>query len=81
MLRLADLPTEEDHFRAEQTRKVDQSLLHAFTNASIAIDLIDAAFYLANQLCDLAVVAQPMHQVRRFRIESLSANHRFAGAL
>jgi len=44
--RFADLPTEENHFRTEHARKIDQTLLDALANATIAIDLIDPTLHL-----------------------------------
>jgi hypothetical protein len=79
--RFADLPTEENHFRAEHAGKIDQSLLDALANATVAIDLLDPTLHLPNQFGDLTVVTQSIHQIRRFRIEPFFSNHRFAGAL
>ena len=80
-VRFADLPTEENHFRAEHAGKVDQSLLDAFANTTVAIDLFDPTLHLPNQFGDLSVIAQSIHQIRRLRIEPFFSNHRFAGAL
>src|ERR1044071_3143726 len=45
-VRFADLPTEENHFRAQHPWKIDQTLFDPLANATIAIDLIDPTLHL-----------------------------------
>src|ERR1051325_5337566 len=77
----ADLPTEENDFRAEHAGKINQALLDSLADATIAIDLLEPTLDLPDQFCDFTIVAEPVHQIRRLRVEPFFANDRFAGAL
>src|SRR2546428_1030178 len=57
----ADLPAQKNHFGAQHAREIDQSLLDAFAHAAITIDLFHPTLDLANQSCDLSVLAQTFH--------------------
>jgi len=79
--RFAELPAKKHHFRTEHARKIDESLLDAFTYATVSVDRLDPLFHLRDQSGDFPIFAQPIHQVRGFGIELLLANYGFAGLL
>ena len=47
--RLAELPAEEDDFRAEQAGKIDQPGLGTVDDAAVAVDLLDELPDLTDQ--------------------------------
>src|SRR5262245_57281690 len=78
--RFAKLPAKKYYLRAEHAGKIDQPVLHSFTDAAVTVDRFDPLLHLRDQPRDLTVFAQPVHQIRRFRIELLLADYAFARA-